>query len=387
MWCRDAYDGGRVQTHVLETAKESQQKQRTQRQVTLRDYVQLARAKLGREEATNKGNQPGNEQGSGPPEKGSTKGRRGAPDNECPKDSKGTEPEGKQEAIPKRGARKQKGKGMDDGADKKEGAGQEPANPDLVRAATINITAMATSQAILLEREEDLIFFQEHSTPGNKVATIQALAAESGWRMDLGPVDESTDRISAGVGAMWNPGRVKIHIAALSTTEGRDFENIGRLRKYIVQFVHGNPFMVYNIYAWVSGAKDKMANRRTNLMMEEIRKDARMIKNQPYLITGDLNGLPQDFDVLGKMCAQGDLHDVGALETVAGADNDGPTCCTAAQEEGNRRDFVLASYNGPPFSGEPEHRQGGHFPNPQAGHDGAEDEHPEERSQDEVAST
>ena len=34
---------------------------------------------------------------------------------------------------------------------------------------------------------------------------------------------------------------------------------------------------------------------------------------------------------------------MGALETIAGADKDGPTCCTAAQEEGNRRDFVLAS--------------------------------------------
>ena len=70
---------------------------------------------------------------------------------------------------------------------------------------------------------------------------------------------------------------------------------------------------MYNIYAWVSGAKDKMANRRTNLMMEEIRKDAQMIKNQPYLITGDLNGLPPDFDVLPNMCAQGDLHDVAPL--------------------------------------------------------------------------
>ena len=107
--------------------------------------------------------------------------------------------------------------------------------------------------------------------------------------------------------------------------------------------MHGNPLTVYNIYAWVSGAKDKMANRRTNLMMEEIRKDAQNIKNQLFLITGDLNGLSQDFDVLNKMCAQGDLHGVGALETIAGADKDGPTCCTAAQEEGNRRDFVLAS--------------------------------------------
>ena len=57
----------------------------------------------------------------------------------------------------------------------------------------------------------------------------------------------------------------------------------------------------------------------------------------------DLNGLPQDFDVLAKLCAQGDHHDVGALRAIAGADKDGPTCCPAAQEEGNSRDFVLAS--------------------------------------------
>ena len=103
---------------------------------------------------------------------------------------------------------------------------------------------------------------------------------------------------------MWNPGRVQIHIAALSTKEGRDLEKIGRLRN-TVNIVHESLFTVYTIYAWVSGAKDKMANRRTNLMMEEIRKDAQMIKNQPYLITGDLNGLPQDFDVLdNNVCSR-----------------------------------------------------------------------------------
>ena len=38
---------------------------------------------------------------------------------------------------------------------------------------------------MLLEREEDLIF-QEHAAPSNKVATMQALAAERGRRMDKG---------------------------------------------------------------------------------------------------------------------------------------------------------------------------------------------------------
>ena len=78
-------------------------------------------------------------------------------------------------------------------------------------------------------------------------------------------------------------------------------------------------------------------------MMGEIQKDARMVKNQPFLITGDLNGLPQDFNVLERMCAASDLHDVGTMETLAWEGKDGPTCCTAAQAEGNRRDFVLAS--------------------------------------------
>ena len=37
-----------------------------------------------------------------------------------------------------------------------------------------------------------------------KVGAIRTLAAEKGWRIDLGPVDETTDRTNAGVGAMWN---------------------------------------------------------------------------------------------------------------------------------------------------------------------------------------
>ena len=41
---------------------------------------------------------------------------------------------------------------------------------------------------------------------------------------------------------------------------------------------------------------------------------------------------------------------MGALEAIAGADKDGPTCCTAAQEEGNRRDFVLASTTALPLA-------------------------------------
>ena len=67
-----------------------------------------------------------------------------------------------------------------------------------------------------------------------------------------------------------------------------------------------------------------------------MQKDARMVKNQPFLITGDLNGLLRDFDVLERMCAASDLHDVGTMGTLAGEDKDGPTCCTAAQDEGKR---------------------------------------------------
>ena len=210
-------------------AKGNQRGRKIRRQVTLKEYVQLARAKLGRKQESSKT--------SGPPEEGSAMGKRGAADSEDPENNNGREPERKQADNPKYRVRKHRGKKVDDGAGTKGGAGQEAADPDRIRTATINITTMATSQVTLFEREEDLIFFQEHTTPGNNVATIQALAAERGWRMDLGPVDESTDRISAGVGAMWNPGRVKIHIAALSTREGRYFEKIGRLRKYIVQFV------------------------------------------------------------------------------------------------------------------------------------------------------
>ena len=55
------------------TAKESQQKQRTRRQVSLKEYVQLARAKLSKKEESNKGDHPERKQASRSPERGARK--------------------------------------------------------------------------------------------------------------------------------------------------------------------------------------------------------------------------------------------------------------------------------------------------------------------------
>ena len=85
------------------------------------------------------------------------------------------------------------------------------------QAASINVTTMVTALAVILEREDDIIFPQEHATKAGKARAVRAVAAERGWRMDLDPVDETTETTSAGVGAMWNPGTMKVHVAALHT--------------------------------------------------------------------------------------------------------------------------------------------------------------------------
>ena len=64
---------------------------------------------------------------------------------------------------------------------------------------------------------------------------------------------------------------------------------------------------------------------------------------QPFLIMGDLNGVPEDFDSLNGLMDGGQLHDLGAMGTKAGEDKGCPTCCADKQEIGSRRDVVLAS--------------------------------------------
>ena len=90
----------------------------------------------------------------------------------------------------------------------------------------------------------------------------------------LGPIDQTTSNFNAGVGAMWNPRAVRVHVASLERPQAKALENIGRLRKYVVQQIHGQAFAVCNIYGWTNAAKDKKANKATSNVLEELALDA-----------------------------------------------------------------------------------------------------------------
>ena len=145
---------------------------------------------------------------------------------------------------------------------------------------------MAGSQPVLRDMEGDAVFFQEHTLGAEKASLAKALAAEKGWRMDIGPVNQGTDKVTAGVGAMWNEKVLKVQLVKLVTAGARDLEAIGRLRKYVIQHAHGYPFTVYNIYGWTNGATDHDANGKTNELLEEVHAGARLISDQPYIIVG-----------------------------------------------------------------------------------------------------
>ena len=65
--------------------------------------------------------------------------------------------------------------------------------------SNINITTMATAQPLLFDREEEVRFIQEHATPAGKSAAVAAFAAEPGWRLDLGPIDQTQRRSGSDV--------------------------------------------------------------------------------------------------------------------------------------------------------------------------------------------
>ena len=156
-----------------------------------------------------------------------------------------------------------------------------------------------------------MIFIQEHSTKAQKARALKAIPAERGWRLDLGPVDETTESASAGFGAMWNPGALRVYVAPLKTERAKAHETSGRLRKYAIQHVHGNPIVVYNVYGWTDGSKDRKARVATEAIMREISLDVRRTRNPPYWIVGDLNGEPEEFQDLKEVMDKEILHDVG----------------------------------------------------------------------------
>ena len=134
-----------------------------------------------------------------------------------------------------------------------------------------------------------------------------------------------------------------MYVASLHTEKARAYDAIGRLKKYVVQHVHGNPFAVYNIYGWTNGAEDKKAREATERILKEINLDARRAKNQPRLIVGDLNGMPEDFQELEAVMDKAMSHDVGAMPTKAGQHVHAPTCWAEGSETGSRRHVALAS--------------------------------------------
>ena len=100
-----------------------------------------------------------------------------------------------------------------------------------------------------MEGSEDIFFFQEHSVAADWAGLVTALTAEKGRRRDIGPINISTERSSAGEGVMWRLGNIKVQVVKLAAQHAKDMESIGRLRKYVIQYALGYPFTVHNIHA------------------------------------------------------------------------------------------------------------------------------------------
>ena len=137
--------------------------------------------------------------------------------------------------------------------------------------------------------------------------------------------------------------RRNVHVVALQTEKAKAYEATGRLRKRSIQPVHGKLSVVYSIYGWANGSKDRKAREATDGILNEISTDVCRAKHQPHLIVGDMNGMPEDFQQLSEVMSNAMLHAVGAMATKAGQHVNAATCWAEGSEAGSRRDFVLAS--------------------------------------------
>ena len=95
--------------------------------------------------------------------------------------------------------------------------------------------------------------------------------------MERGPIDETVEKASAGVGALWNPNTMNVHVANLNTDKANDIEHIGRSGTNQSQSATSTRGQMRH-------QEDKQ-QPKTNELTRDIDHDAR-IRNQPYFVAG-----------------------------------------------------------------------------------------------------
>ena len=83
----------------------------------------------------------------------------------------------------------------------------------------------------------------------------------------------------------------------------------------MIQHVANKPITQDNFHAWTrpTQKRTKNAAAQANEMIRSVDEDARSIKKQPCIITGDLNGDTTTFDHMSSLIQNSKLHDVGAV--------------------------------------------------------------------------
>jgi hypothetical protein len=205
-----------------------------------------------------------------------------------------------------------------------------------------NVTCLATHEQGMIYRAARVSVVQEHSlTTRQRQQLKHRLNTDHSKHFVAGPTDPNNVH-NAKVGAIEGAYDTLFEFVPIT----QDFKKVRDSGRAIHMGYGmgkcGVVFSIFNVYGFSGGAHDPKKAKGTSRILRACIQEALHFPANPKLLTGDLNGDFETFPELQTLCDSMGWHDLNAIASTWGQQNNMPTCRTAQSCQPTIRDYCLA---------------------------------------------
>ena len=173
----------------------------------------------------------------------------------------------------------------------------------------VNVTNLWTNFPRLSQMPCSVFAVSEAAIPTKLHPAFQQYAAKHGLTAVLTGTDPEQSKPGAGVALLARKPH-QLRQLAMSTDQGKQAQQLGRLIKGAVQTTAGDTFNIQLAYGWSGSDADKDKAARTNAMIRAARMEEQSLCNTPGFFVGDLNASKATLTELTDAIATGEWIDI-----------------------------------------------------------------------------
>ena len=129
---------------------------------------------------------------------------------------------------------------------------EEEQDDEYVAVETQNVTHIEHNKAFIMEKKVESVAVQEHKIKASEMRKMKKEFKQKGWGLISGPCDETTNKPSAGVGAMASE-QIKLTRPPRITDAFKKAAEAGRAEKFKLELGWRKPLTAYVIYGKTGG--------------------------------------------------------------------------------------------------------------------------------------